>query len=284
MSLYLSKKLITFVYLLGLIALANLLQAQSNREINYSIFSTNLESIPLEFINRQLASPLKPSIQNISLIQQDDSFNEFTSFSSTNKKSRWSITAAILVASFGTDVYLRNAAQKQRYHSLDWWLSRSNRLGELDLILKGMSIGLVSGFIVESPRLKQSSLNIARSYLISRVITDITKRSIGRARPFLDQGNLIFDPTKAAETSDYRAYVSGHTSAAWAFITPFAEEYSRWLYILPLSTAMARIYKDRHWASDVIAGSLVGFLAGYNTHHSDRFNLRFTGNGFKVFF
>lgn len=271
-----SIQLIYGILILFLMCFSRSLQAQVHSQ-DYS------PDLGLIYTSRAVIRPsIKPEIQHLAKLP-DSPFKQNKS-ELRNKKRTSLLLSSVVLLSFGTDIYMRRASQKQRYHSLDWWFSRTNRLGEIDIIAKTFGIGLASGLLIDSPRLKQSSVNIIRSYLISKVITDVTKRSFGRARPFLENGNTTFEPSMAAKTSNYRSYISGHTSTAWALVTPFAEEYSRWLYVLPASTAIARIYRDRHWASDVVAGALVGFLAGYNTHHSDRFTLRFTGNGFRVLF
>ncbi|MDV7397997.1 hypothetical protein RZS08_41735, partial [Arthrospira platensis SPKY1] len=39
-------------------------------------------------------------------------------------------TSALLLSSFGLDVYMRQASKKQRYESVNWWLMKTNEIGE----------------------------------------------------------------------------------------------------------------------------------------------------------
>ena len=51
--------------------------------------------------------------------------------------------------------------------------------------------------------------------------------------------------------------------AAFALVTPFAQDYNApWLYAVAGATAFGRIQQRQHFASDVVAGSLMGYLAG----------------------
>ncbi|HOT31651.1 MAG TPA: phosphatase PAP2 family protein, partial [Petrotogaceae bacterium] len=53
-----------------------------------------------------------------------------------------------------------------------------------------------------------------------------------------------------------------HSIVAWAVVTPYAQKYGQWLYILPLTVSAMRIIEDKHWTSDVIAASALGFILG----------------------
>lgn len=204
--------------------------------------------------------------------------------SHANRKKTIIFTSALLVSSFSFDIYMRSASKKQRYNSLSWYLDRTNTVGEYQIVLKTIGSSLALGWAFQNRKLQQTALNSIRSVIVTKPISDLSKRAFGRARPRTEQGNLSFIPSESGKNPNYRSYISGHTSTAWALVTPYAEAYSRWLYILPLSTTIARLYLDRHWVSDVVAGGAVGFFAGYTAHHGSRYNIRLTGNGLIVKF
>ena len=64
------------------------------------------------------------------------------------------------------------------------------------------------------------------------------------------------------------AFPSGHTTAAFAAATVFAQEYRDrlWVSILSYSAAsligLSRITENAHWASDVFAGAALGYVTG----------------------
>lgn len=68
--------------------------------------------------------------------------------------------------------------------------------------------------------------------------------------------------------NDYYAFPSGHTAEAFAGATLFSDTYAKgkpWLKVLSFATATSvgamRILKNRHWASDVVAGAGFGILS-----------------------
>jgi membrane-associated phospholipid phosphatase len=61
---------------------------------------------------------------------------------------------------------------------------------------------------------------------------------------------------------------------AFAWATVISENYGIWYITYPVATmaAMARIYKNMHWASDVFAGAVIGTFFGkiiYSNNNSD---------------
>ena len=74
------------------------------------------------------------------------------------------------------------------------------------------------------------------------------------------------------------ALPSGHTSLAFSLITPYAETYSRWLYVIPVSVGIARMYENKHWFSDVILGAAIGYFSGIAFTYRTNQKVLFSGN------
>jgi membrane-associated phospholipid phosphatase len=109
------------------------------------------------------------------------------------------------------------------------------------------------------------------------VVTGVVKLVAGRARPDLpgrDPGRFAF-LRGLREGSDYSSFPSGHTTVAFAAASALTAHAARtgggggdrWAVGVPLYAAatlagLSRMYEDRHWASDVAGGALVGTVAG----------------------
>ena len=100
------------------------------------------------------------------------------------------------------------------------------------------------------------------------------KGLFGRSRPYAAAGDAQdFDLGGGFGSSTRRSFPSGHTSMAFTFASVIAGETShRWprahRVVAPLAYAAAtgvgpaRMYNDKHWASDVALGAAIGTLSG----------------------
>lgn len=104
---------------------------------------------------------------------------------------------------------------------------------------------------------------VFESVAIAGLITTMTKSLLGRHRPYTNDGSTKFEgPTVNA---DYLSLPSGHATVAFALSTTLANRFhntyaSIGLYTLAGITSLARIYDDKHWASDVVLGSAIGYF------------------------
>lgn len=131
-----------------------------------------------------------------------------------------------------------------------------------------------SGRLLHHSTLAEMGLRGAEALAISAVATGVIKGLAGRNRPYLDNG----DPDSFVFGQGFghggrTSFPSGHATAAFALASVVASEASfRWphasRYVGPLvygaaaSVALARVYSDKHWASDVVAGAGIGTLTG----------------------
>jgi membrane-associated phospholipid phosphatase len=109
---------------------------------------------------------------------------------------------------------------------------------------------------------------------VSTQVTTGLKGLFGRARPYASGGDARdFDLGGGFGEGDRRSLPSGHTSAAFTLASVVAEETShRWprasrvvaplAYLTATSVGLARMYNDKHWASDVALGAAIGTLSG----------------------
>jgi membrane-associated phospholipid phosphatase len=73
-------------------------------------------------------------------------------------------------------------------------------------------------------------------------------------------GKSDFETGRDREDS---SFPSDLTTVAWATITPYAKVYDApWLYGVAALTNIGRIAERRHWLSDTVAASLLGWGIG----------------------
>jgi membrane-associated phospholipid phosphatase len=154
--------------------------------------------------------------------------------------------------------------------------------GEKKIVVPGVLLTyLTARYLVKDERLKNTTLNSIQSIIVTAIATEGIKYLAGRARPFTMEGAYSFQPFPGG-VDRHKSLPSGHASLAFAVFTPFAETYSRWIYLVPASVALGRVYQDKHWLSDVVTGSGIGLISGILfTHHE---NIQIIPNGLRIYF
>lgn len=129
-------------------------------------------------------------------------------------------------------------------------------------------------------------MHTGEAIVLGGVITEALKGTFGRARPYVDPTKPHnFNPGKGFTNDDYASFPSGDVMLAFAAATAASREVAQsWpgasKYVTPASygaaalVGVARMYKNKHWASDVVAGAGIGTLSGvlferYNREYPD---------------
>lgn len=217
---------------------------------------------------------LKDAVAGFGLINYQSAFLTMTFFSST-------------IISSMVDEEVRNIVQSNQTNFLKYYTNVTNELGSAKYIVP-LSIGLYGvSLFTKSQKFSDASFTAFESLELAMLMTGGLKTAFGRARPFQELGSRDFKMFKGIQDS----FPSGHTTVAFAFLTPYAEylgpPYSYLLYFLASSTAFARLYRDVHWLSDVVAGAGVGYIVGKSLVrlHKKRRKINFTfnyGNGLHI--
>ncbi len=134
----------------------------------------------------------------------------------------------------------------------------------------------VTGAIIKDKKLLHTSLMATQAFITSGISVTILKRIVGRTRPEINNrwtGPFhIFHPDDEnnfnISGSEFHSFPSGHTTTAFAIATVYAKQYENKKAIPVIAYGMAsivgvtRVIKNRHWASDVFAGGVLGYLCG----------------------
>ncbi|RMH17636.1 MAG: phosphatase PAP2 family protein [Acidobacteria bacterium] len=134
------------------------------------------------------------------------------------------------------------------------------------------AVGL-SGRVLKQPQLVAVAADgFEASLLAAGVISPLLKQAVGRARPRQDAGAQAFD--------DGASFPSGEVTQIFTLASVVSAHFHhrRWVRALAWSLAgtiaYQRMQSDAHWASDVVAGGLIGTAVGRWVVHRNRPDLR----------
>lgn len=139
----------------------------------------------------------------------------------------------------------------------------ATRLGDgayLGGILAGIfAVGQVSG----NDELRKTAWLGVESFLVSSAFSTALKYVVGRARPGTEEGSHGFHPFNAR--SSWTAFPSGHAASIWSVATVIADRTDNGFvdaacYGIAVLTSFSRLHEDKHWASDVLVGSAIGYF------------------------
>ena len=156
-------------------------------------------------------------------------------------------------------------------------LSRNaEHLGNPVYIAPLLGAAWVAGKLTDHPGLSASALRITGGIASSAVVATGMKELAGRARPYQAPG----DPDEFHPFSGQTSFPSGHTTVAFSLASGIDHETgARWVpyavYPLAALVGWSRMRDNRHWASDVVVGGIVGT---WTTH---KFQMLVRGNGTK---
>jgi hypothetical protein len=174
--------------------------------------------------------------------------------------------AGVGVFVYSFDPRLIHIAQHNvRSATLDDIAKNAEKLGNglYDAAILGGVAGI--GYAFRDDKLKDTAFLALESFLAANAITTVLKYSIGRARPYTNEGRAAYTPFSFKNS--HSSFPSGHTTSAFSIASVFAARYdSTWLgcivYATASVTALQRIYSSMHWPTDVFAGAVIGTITG----------------------
>jgi membrane-associated phospholipid phosphatase len=179
------------------------------------------------------------------------------------------ITGGLAISVAFLDKPIRDAAQRSRSSSADDFFRNIEKFGTKQYGLPVLIGFYAVGAATDDYNAKTVALDGFSASVISSLTTSVFKGIAGRARP-----NTGLGPHHWNLFGGDQSFPSGHATGAFAFASVIAGHYdSPWVattaYTIASLVGVARIEQDAHWASDVVAGGLIGGLIG---HHLVEFN------------
>ena len=174
---------------------------------------------------------------------------------------------------YSVDQDIQQWAQDHRSSSSEDIFKTVGQLGN-GIVLMGLMTALyVSGEVSDNNSLRVTALLSLESWLTTGIIVRGLKSVVGRARPWTGESSHSFHPFSTR--SRFASFPSGHASSAFAVATVIADQ-SKKVYIdilaysLATMAAFSRVHLDKHWASDILVGSAIGYFVAKKISALDR--------------
>ncbi|MGA7827948.1 MAG: phosphatase PAP2 family protein [Geobacteraceae bacterium] len=163
------------------------------------------------------------------------------------------------------DSDIRNKLQGSRSRTLDTITDVGSGIGDPFVHLGVAAAVYGGGLLTSSPEWQETGEMIGEAALLADASSLILKETIGRGRPFASNDKGSFRPLQFK--SDFDSMPSMHTASSFAIASVMASRTDnpagKVLYYLGATfVGFSRMYKDKHWASDIILGAAVGELCG----------------------
>ena len=164
--------------------------------------------------------------------------------------------ATIVLAGLSfTDQAVSNRAMNWGAGAFGGFLDGTNELGGPAAALIPV-VFFATSLAFDHTNFQDAAFTSLQAYVYSNTIVIITKYVSGRSRPDEGKGPHAFHPFSGSIS-----FPSGHTSSAFAIVMPWVFYYpgplTYTLLAVASGTAIARIQRQRHWLTDVLAGAAI---------------------------
>lgn len=182
----------------------------------------------------------------------------------------WAGAGAVLAGSVLLDRAIEGQIPEGGGTRWEWASDRLNYGGRPQLAAIALAATWAGGKVVGSSRTAEAAEHIGIALLASGVANGALKYGVGRERPSFTDAPDRFAPFNRKDR--WQSFPSGHATVAFSLAASISEEArTPWVTAATYGTAMlvgwSRVYEDRHWTSDVVAGALVGISASRFTIH-----------------
>lgn len=174
--------------------------------------------------------------------------------------------AAALSGIMMLDDDVKRSASRKNGNSEVWFWSAAKNYGEAKYWAAASVLVYSTGLFIRNEKIRVTGRLLMQSMIYSGILSTFVKTVTGRTRPYKTDDQFQFNWFET--NNDELSFPSGHSTVAFAVSTVFAERIDTWwartiFYSMAAATAFSRVRDNQHWISDAVAGSLIGFGAGY---------------------
>jgi len=165
---------------------------------------------------------------------------------------------------FGVDVAAHDAVRRNPSAAATRSADAGQAFGNGLYVVPGLALAYLGGEAGHDAKLRRAALDAAESLAFASLETEAIKSLAGRDRPYVNGDHAVWNGPSTANSK--ASFPSGHSAAAFSIATIFASEYGDHAFAAPLAyglatvTALSRVEQNQHWASDVFAGSALGYF------------------------
>jgi membrane-associated phospholipid phosphatase len=153
----------------------------------------------------------------------------------------------------------------------------SQTISDAGLLGTGATVGglYLFGLARDDTHARETGLFGAEALLNSILPHTALTYAFGRYRPFQGPMGEVGEGDFFGSHGYASSFPSGHSMYTWAMVSVLANEYPSkkskvFWYAVGTTVAISRVTAREHFASDVIAGSTIGYLIGSHIWHSHR--------------
>ncbi len=188
----------------------------------------------------------------------------------------WAVAGGAVAATVATGLWIDHSSQSEsqeaRNPNRDRW---SGAWGQLGTIYSFVVLGAAGtyGWLADDDRAVNVMVDgLEASIIASGIICPVLKFTVGRSRPNETEGDTdVFRPFGGGAS-----FPSGHTTQAFTVASVVACTYDDQpvlgglAFVLAIGVGLSRINGNEHYASDVLAGAILGTWVGYEVVRANR--------------
>lgn len=139
-----------------------------------------------------------------------------------------------------------------------------NQFGDGKYTLPAIGATVLGGYLFDSDKTMDTGLLSLKSFLLANGVTTSLKFATQRRRPLREKGKQFWNGSGFSFSRD--SFPSGHTTVVWSVAPVLAAQYKDQIWVTPLVysiaglTSYSRMHDNKHWASDVFTGAVIGYV------------------------